>query len=193
MTEEDQVIEETEKNTEIDEALEAISAEYEAKLAAERDRMLRTIAEYENAKKRTEREKEGFLKYAIESFVKDLIPILDSIDRALSSTQTSKDFNALSEGVELIQKQITTTLEKRGVSRISAIGKTFDPNLHEAIAQVDSDQIENTIVHEFQTGYTLNDRLIRASTVTVSKGSPPLEVEENTEEISESEEDKSDE
>ncbi|MBB14981.1 nucleotide exchange factor GrpE [Candidatus Poribacteria bacterium] len=171
--------EESEPTPSVEDEIEQLKSEYEAKI----DQMLRTVAEYENAKKRAIRDKEEFQKYAVESVIKDLIPVVDSMNRAIKAAKESTDFDALHEGIQLIQKQIHNVLERKNVSIIDAIGKNFDPNLHEAIAQVESDLPVNTIVEEFQVGYKLNDRVLRASMVSVSEGQSNPEIsEENTKE-----------
>ena len=171
--------EESEPTPSVEDEIEQLKSEYEAKI----DQMLRTVAEYENAKKRAIRDKEEFQKYAVESVIKDLIPVIDSMNRAIKAAKESTDFDALHEGIQLIQKQIHNVLERKNVSIIDAIGKNFDPNLHEAIAQVESDLPVNTIVEEFQVGYKLNDRVLRASMVSVSEGQSNPEIsEENTKE-----------
>ena len=156
------------------EALAKLQAEYEAYKAeaeARHDQMLRTIAEFDNSRKRTEREKEESLKYALESFVKELIPTVDSIERAIQSTKESQDFAALAEGVEMIYKGILSTLEKRGVTPIEAVNEPFDPTQHEAVMHVESEEVpENRVIEEWQKGYMLNNRVIRPSMVSVSKG-----------------------
>ena len=169
--------EESEPTSSVEDEIEQLKSEYEAKI----DQMLRTVAEYENAKKRAIRDKEEFQKYAVESVIKDLIPVIDSMNRAIKSAKESTDFDALHEGIQLIQKQIHNVLERKNVSIIDAIGKNFDPNLHEAIAQVESDLPMNTIVEEFQVGYKLRDRVLRASMVSVSQGQSNPEInDENT-------------
>ena len=164
------------------EALANLKAEYEAyKAEAEeqRDQMLRTVAEFDNSRKRTEREKEESLKYALESFVKELIPTVDSIERAIQSTTESEDFGALAEGVEMIYKGILSTLEKRGVLPIDAANEPFDPMQHEAVMHVESEEVpENHVIEEWQKGYLLHNRVIRPSMVSVSKGKSE-QVEEN--------------
>ena len=146
-----------------------LKAEYQEKY----DQMLRTVAEYENAKKRAERSTEEFSKYAVEGVIKDIIPVIDSVERAIDSTNESKDFDALSEGVQLIHKQLLDTLQKRSVNPIEAIGENFDPTRHEAIMHVESEDVpENAVIEEFQRGYSLHDRVIRPSMVSVSKGKP---------------------
>ena len=169
------------------EEFEQMKAENEEK----QKQMLYTIAEYENSRKRTEREKEDFLKYATESFVKDLIPVMDSIDHAVEAarstdTGTTKGFIALREGVELIQKQLLGSLEKRGVLVIETAGEAFDPQKHEAISMAESETVpENNIIQAFQNGYVLHYRVVRPSMVVVSKGNPETtEISSNnTEEI----------
>lgn len=176
------------------EALANLRAEYEAyKAAAEEqhDQTLRTMAEFDNSRKRAEREKEESLKYALESFVKELIPTVDSIERAIQSTAESEDFGALAEGVEMIFKGILSTLEKRGVIPIDAVNEPFDPMQHEAVMHVESEDVpENHVIEEWQKGYLLHNRVIRPSMVSVSKGkseqveeseTPNLEEEESNE------------
>ena len=103
------------------------------------------------------------------------------MNRAIKAAKESTDFDALHEGIQLIQKQIHNVLERKNVSIIDAIGKNFDPNLHEAIAQVESDLPMNTIVEEFQVGYKLRDRVLRASMDSVSQGQSNPEInDENT-------------
>ena len=165
------------------EALADLKAEYEAYKAEsekQHDQMLRTIAEFDNSRKRTEREKEESLKYALESFVKELIPTIDSIERAIQSTRESQDFAALAEGVEMIYKGILNTLEKRGVIPIDAVNELFDPMQHEAVMHVESENVpENHVIEEWQKGYLLHNRVIRPSMVSVSKGkSEPVEESE---------------
>ena len=176
------------------EALANLAAEYDAYKAeseAQHDQMLRTIAEFDNSRKRAEREKEESLKYALESFVKELIPTIDSIERAIQSTKESQDADALAEGVEMIYKGLLSTLEKRGVTPIEAVNEPFDPMQHEAIMHVESEEVlENNVIEEWQKGYMLHNRVIRPSMVSVSKGKseqvaesevPNLEEEESNE------------
>ncbi len=176
------------------EALVNLKAEYEtykAEAEEQHDQLLRTVAEFDNSRKRAEREKEESLKYALESFVKELIPTVDSIERAIQSTTESEDFGALAEGVEMIYKGILSTLEKRGVIPIDAVNEPFDPMQHEAVMHVESEDVpENHVIEEWQKGYLLHNRVIRPSMVSVSKGkseqveeseSPNLEEEESNE------------
>ena len=191
VNEEEVESEEDETPPSAEDEIDQLKSEYEAKL----DRMLRTVAEYENAKKRAIRDKEEFQKYAVESVIKDLLPVIDSMNRAIESAKESTDFNSLHEGIKLIQKQIHNVLERSNVSTIDAVGGNFDPNLHEAIAQVESDLPTNAIVAEFQVGYKLRDRVLRASMVSISQGSssPEIDEEDTKEEVSEEKEDTTDE
>ena len=176
------------------EALANLKAEYEAYKAESEERhdqMLRTIAEFDNSRKRAEREKEESLKYALESFVKELIPTIDSIERAIQSTKESQDFDALVEGVEMIHKGFLSAFEKRGVTPIEAVNELFDPMQHEAVMHVESEDVpENRVIEEWQKGYMLHNRVIRPSMVSVSKGkgeqvpeseAPSIEEEESNE------------
>ena len=176
------------------EALANLEAEYEAYKAEsekQHDQMLRTIAEFDNSRKRAEREKEESLKYALESFIKELIPTIDSIERAIQSTKESQDVDALAEGVEMIYKGLLSTLEKHGVTPIEAVNEPFDPMQHEAVMHVESENVpENNVIEEWQKGYMSHNRVIRPSMVSVSKGKseqvaeseiPNIEEEESNE------------
>ena len=173
------------------EALANLTAEYEAYKAQseeQHDQMLRTIAEFDNSRKRAEREKEESLKYALESFVKELIPMIDGIERAIQSTKESQDVDALAEGVEMIYKGILSTLEKRGVTPIEAVNEPFDPMQHEAVMHVESEDVpENNVIEEWQKGYMLHNRVIRPSMVSVSKGKSEQVAESETPNIEEEE------
>lgn len=129
----------------------------------------RLQADFDNYRKRTQKEKEETVKYAAERIVEAMLPILDNFERAINSTRTNQDFNAFSQGVEMIFKQMQNTLAKEGLTAIEAVGQTFDPNLHEAVLQVDSeDYPENTVVEELQKGYYLKEKVLRPSMVKVS-------------------------
>ena len=173
------------------EALANLKAEYEAYKAESEERhdqMLRTIAEFDNSRKRAEREKEESLKYALESFVKELIPTIDSIERAIQSTKESQDFDALVEGVEMIHKGFLSAFEKRGVTPIEAVNELFDPMQHEAVLHVESEDVpENRVIEEWQKGYMLHNRVIRPSMVSVSKGKGEQVTESETSNIEEEE------
>ncbi len=135
------------------------------------DKMLRLAAEFDNYKKRSAREYENIRKYASESLIKELLPIVDNFERAIQSANESKNFESFLEGVKLIFNQIINLLEKEGVIPIKAVGEQFDPNYHEAVMHVDSEEYPaNVVTEEYQKGYILKDRVIRPAMVAVSKG-----------------------
>ena len=141
------------------------------------DRLLRQAAELENYKKRAAREKTEAIRYANESLVKDLLPVLDNLERALDYAQGGGNGKPLLEGIEMVLKSFVEILGKHGVNPISAVGEPFDPNKHEAIAQVVTQEHKpNTVVEEHHKGYYLLDRLLRPAQVSVAK--PPENNEE---------------
>ncbi|MEE9186225.1 MAG: nucleotide exchange factor GrpE [Candidatus Binatia bacterium] len=134
------------------------------------ERFLRQLAEMENFKKRTAREKEETIKYGNEGLVRDLLPILDNLERAVEHAQGGGNGKPLLEGIEMILKSLLEVLQKHGVTQISAKGEPFDPQKHEAFAQVESEDLEaNTVVEELHKGYLQFDRLLRPSLVSVAK------------------------
>ena len=151
----------------------ALRSELE-KLQAERnlllDRMARLQAEFDNARKRAAREQQEYKDFALADALKNLLPILDSFDRALQTkVQKPEDFRA---GVELIRKQFQDVVEKLGLRPIPANGEPFDPRLHEAIEMVDTDAVkDHHVLEELQRGYKLKDRLLRPSMVRVARNS----------------------
>ena len=136
-----------------------------------KDQYLRTLAEFENTKKRLHREKEEFTKYAAESIVRELLPIVDSLDQALVAVDKQSDPTAIVKGVHLIYRQLLGLLEKEGVKRIPTIGEPFDPHQHEAVAQVEAHdgKADDTVAEEVQVGYTLHGKVIRPAMVKVAK------------------------
>ena len=142
--------------------------EKEKEAAANYDKYLRTVADLENYKKRAIREKIDIIKYGNEELIKDILPFVDSLDRALE--HSTGDVQAFKDGVALIKEQLLCCLKKHGVERIETAGLNFDPNFHEALMQMESDQHEdNKIVSEMEKGYLLNGRLLRPSRVCVCK------------------------
>jgi molecular chaperone GrpE len=136
------------------------------------DRFVRQTAEIENFKKRALREKEDAIRYANETLIKELLPIVDNLERAVSHARAGGNGESLVEGVEMILKGLFDALGKHGVSQISAVGQPFNPQLHEAMAQIESDSgTPNTVLQEHQKGYLLKERLLRPALVTVVKGS----------------------
>jgi len=145
-------------------------AEKEKEAAANYDKYLRAIAELDNYKKRAAKEKSDLLKYGKEEVINDILPFVDSLDRALEHAGSGTDIQAFKEGLELIQNQLLCCLKKHGVEAIECAGKEFDPNFHEAMMQINSEHHEaNQVINEFQRGYLLNGRLLRPSRVSVCK------------------------
>lgn len=137
---------------------------------ASNDKMLRLAADFENTKKRLQRDYEVTLKYAEENLLKDILPSIDNLERAIAQGNETNGVTALLEGVEMTLKSLLTTLEKYGLQPIDSIGKPFDPNFHEALVMEDSDEVsENSVIKEFEKGYLYKDRLLRAAKVVVSK------------------------
>ena len=132
------------------------------------DRLLRTAAEFDNYRKRVERERRELADYTAGEVVKELLPIIDNLERAL---QASDPDDPLRIGVELIHKQMLDLLRKRGVVPIEALGADFDPNLHEAVSHEESaEHREGEVMSELQRGYKVGDRLLRPAMVKVAKG-----------------------
>lgn len=164
-TAEKEIVSDHDELNELDEALEA--KEKEAK--ENYDRYLRAVADLDNFRKRAARDKADTIKYAKEDLIKDILPFLDSLDRALKH-KDSTDAQAFKDGIALIQDQLLCCLKKHGVERIESVGAVFDPNFHEALMRVDSaDHQDNQVVSEMEKGYLLNGRLIRPSRVCVCK------------------------
>ena len=147
------------------EALEAKSREADAA----RDRYLRTVAEFDNARKRAVREREDLIRGANESLIRELLPVLDNFERALQAARGDAGAAAVTAGVELIQRELLRVLEKFGVTAFSSVGMPFDPERHEAVARVPAaGQPEMTVVGETARGYLLNGRVLRPAMVTVA-------------------------
>lgn len=141
----------------------------QAEIADLNNRLLRTQADFENYRRRTAKEREDLIAYANQRLLISFLPVLDNLDRALSAPKVEGD-EKLRQGVELTARSFREILAKEGVIAIEAVGTPFDPNLHEAVMTVESDEHEDgTVVAEFQKGYRLADRVIRPSMVQVSK------------------------
>ena len=150
--------------------LEAELKERVAEVEALNDRLLRLHAEFENYKKRMVRERSEFVKFANEALILEFLPVLDSLERALATARSAAEAQAVAEGLEIILRLFQTTLEKVGVKVIEALDREFDPNLHQAVAQVESpDGRDNIVMEEVRKGYLLEGRLLRPSMVKVSK------------------------
>lgn len=139
-------------------------------LTAAQDRYLRLAAEFENYKKRAQKDQADYTKYANERLLKDLLTVLDNLQRALQHAQQPGGTNGLIQGVELTCKQYMETLSRHGLKEIPCVGLPFDPAVHQAVAVVDAKkgQAPNTIVAEHEKGYYLHDRVLRPAMVTVA-------------------------
>ena len=148
----------------------------EEKLEDAENRILRTLAETENLRKRYEREKEDLSNYVISNFAKETLSILDNLQRALNSIKTDElkdndeNFSKFVEGIELTEKQIITIFEKFKIEKVESLDTDFDPNVHQAMFEVESEDKEpGTVVEVVQEGYKIGDRLLRPALVGVSK------------------------
>ena len=155
----------------------ALQAEFQAELGqkeaearANYELFLRERAELENFKRRMQRDKSEALRFANEPLVRDLLPVVDNLERAIAHAQGGGNGQPLSEGVQLVLRAFLDVLEKHGVTRVSATGEPFDPTRHEAVAQVETEDLPpNSVAEEHTPGYSLHNRLLRAAMVSVSK------------------------
>ena len=173
---------ETPSSTESDDALEGMAADVvaacdadagtesaESQLVAARDRALRLQAELDNFRKRAARELNDERRYAALPLMRDLLPVLDNLDRAIEAAEQQHDVGSLLEGVKMVSQQLIAALKKHDCVPIEALNEAFDPHLHEAILQQPSeDHPANTVLMETETGYRLHDRVVRPSKVIVS-------------------------
>ncbi|EGW38717.1 MULTISPECIES: nucleotide exchange factor GrpE [unclassified Desulfosporosinus] len=149
--------------------LEAELAQAKAKAEEHYDHLLRLQADFDNYRKRTQKEKVDLINYASERIVGDLLPILDNFERAANAAKVNPDITAFSQGVDMIFRQLQTALSKEGLKAMEAVGQPFDPNLHEAVLRVASEEHpENTVVEELQKGYYLKEKVLRPCMVKVS-------------------------
>ena len=145
---------------------DAAVVELQQEIADLRDRSIRTLADFENYRRRSEREREDLRRYAAGDVLRDLLPVVDNLQRALAAGGTVDD---LKVGVELTLRQFTEALRQRGVAEVPALGQPFDPAVHEAVARVDDATVETpTVVDELQRGYTIHGKLLRPALVRVA-------------------------
>ena len=167
-----------------EELMEAFK-EMKEKATKNYDLYLRSLADIENMKKRNAKDKEEWVKYSNESLIKDILPVLDNLEKALSHSQEGNSIRALREGVDLTLKGLKEGLGKSGLTEVDALGLPFDPCVHEAVSQMEDNRVEaGHVLHEFQKGYVLNGRLIRPSKVVVSRGNASGSVDESSKGIS---------
>lgn len=165
---EDEEREESEEEKQIrekDEEIKRITEEKEEQY----ERMLRLQAEYENYKKRTQKERAAERKYQAQNLANELLPVLDNFERALQ-VEKNDETSSIIEGITMVYNQFLDALKSQGIEQIEAVGKQFDPNIHHAVMQVEDDSYDsNEIVEELQKGYMLKDRVLRPAMVKVNK------------------------
>jgi molecular chaperone GrpE len=137
------------------------------------DRYVRLAAEFENYKRLSQRDQREQIRYGNEQLIKELLPVVDTMERAIKASTNGGSGDALIQGVDLTLKQLIGALGKFGVQPIESVGQPFDPSLHQAVSQVPSDSVpEQHVADEYQKGYRLHDRILRAAMVSVSSGRP---------------------
>ena len=163
-----------------DQDVGAAEPDFESRLAAKdaeiaelKDRLLRAAAETENTRRRLERDKQDATAYATTSFARDLLGVADNLRRALehlpATVRDTEEVKTIVTGVEMTEKELASVLTRHGVTRIDAIGQRLDPNKHQAMLEVEHDAEPGTILQELQAGYTIKERLLRPSLVSVAK------------------------
>ena len=176
--EEEEVKEEVKELTPLEKLQEEVRLKDE-ELLKQKDTFLREKAELENFKKRLTKEKEDFVQFANERLLKELLQIEDNLERAMAAPNATLE--SLKEGVEMIQKQFKDFLKNQKVEAIEALGKPFDPNLHEVLNQQESEEHEeNTVIEEYSKGFTLNGRILRSAKVVISKKPAEKNEDENS-------------
>ncbi len=160
--------EEAPKDAEVSDPEERIR-ELEANLRARDEDLLRERAEVENFKRRTNRDKAEAIRFASEPLIRELLPVVDNLERALEHAEAAGEAGAVVDGVRLVHKGLVDALTRHGVARVEALGEPFDPSAHEAIAQASSDDhAPGAVVQQHQVGYRLHDRLLRPAMVSVN-------------------------
>ncbi len=145
-------------------------SEAEKKAEESRDQMLRLRADFENTKKRLEREKQEAIRFANEKLLIEVLPIMDNLDRAMASLAEGHDPEKVKEGLKIAQGELHDVLEEHGVQVVKSVGELFDPKFHEAVAVTDDKNVKDgMIVEEIQRGYLLNGRLLRPSRVKIAQ------------------------
>ncbi|WP_416149306.1 nucleotide exchange factor GrpE [Salipaludibacillus sp. HK11] len=147
----------------------SVQQELEEKLEETTNRMLRLQADYDNFRRRTQQEKESAAKYRSQSLAESLLPALDSFERGMKIDAQSEETKSLLQGMEIVYRQLMEALDKEGIEPVDSVGQPFDPKIHQAVMQVESDDYEsNVVVEEMQKGYQLKGRIIRPAMVKVN-------------------------
>ncbi|MCP4273687.1 MAG: nucleotide exchange factor GrpE [Gammaproteobacteria bacterium] len=158
-------------NEETIDDLEEQLDEAQAKVAEYWDQVVRSKAEMENIKRRAKRDVENARKYSVEKFASDLLPVVDSMEQGIETSQSATDVAAIREGMVMTTNMLINTLEKQGLIQVHPHGEKFDPEYHEAMSMLESDEVAaDHVITVFQKGYQLNGRLVRAARVIVSRG-----------------------
>ena len=146
----------------------------EKKIEELNDKLLRSLAENQNLRKIHEKEREDLIKYSSSSFAREILNLADNLERAFGLFKDNPKFKAdefkdTMLGIELIEKELINSFDKNGIKSFESIGKKFDPNFHQALNEVESEQEDGMVINEIQKGYMLNDRLLRPALVSISK------------------------
>lgn len=153
-------------------SIEALQAELEqaqAEATKLREQLLRTAADFDNFRKRTRRDIEDAQRKSLERALLEMLPVSDNLERAVQAAQQGGDVAAVVEGVTMVLRFFEDALSRLGVERVQSLGQPFDPAVHEAVQQVESDQSPGTVVNEMTPGYRINGKLLRAAMVTVAR------------------------
>jgi len=146
----------------------------EKKIEELNDKLLRSLAENQNLRKIHEKEREDLIKYSSSSFAREILNLADNLERAFSLFKDnpkfkSDEFKDTMLGIDLIEKELINSFDKNGIKSFESVGKKFDPNFHQALNEVESEQEDGMVINEIQKGYMLNDRLLRPALVSISK------------------------
>jgi molecular chaperone GrpE len=173
-------------------AEEQLQAEVEKALSeakALQEQYLRTLADMENLRKRTQREKEELAKFANENILREILPVMDNLERAVEHAEQAESSEGLLEGVQMTLTQFSQVLDRFGVKPVESLGQTFDPALHQAMGQLETDEYPaNTVAQQMQKGYQLNERLLRPAMVMIAKPPTVPEPEEENQQPTDTDE-----
>ena len=154
----------------LEEQLQAELDKARGETKAHQEQYLRTLADMENLRKRTQREKEELSKFANENILREILPVIDNLERAVDHAEQAQSSDGLLEGVQMTLTQFNQVLDRFGVKPVESLGEEFDPNLHQAMGQLETEEYPaNTVAQQMQKGYQLNERLLRPAMVMVAK------------------------
>jgi molecular chaperone GrpE len=182
---EEAVVAEVAEELSLEEQLRANLTQAQSEAKEHQERYLRTLADMENLRKRTQREKEELAKFANENILREVLPVIDNLERAVDHAAAADGTEGLLEGVRMTLTQFAQVLERFNVEEIDALGQVFDSNLHQAMGQVESELPVNSVVQQMQKGYQLNGRLLRPAMVLIAKA--PAAVQDEADNMSDQE------